>query len=779
MSDTNNIQPSILDTQPPGFSEVEALQISWDLYGLDGNISPLDSERDQNFLLDTPNGDQFVVKISNSAMDRAVLMMQVEALDHIAVVDPELPVPGILYSRKNSALEQIQAIDGRSHYLHILTYLPGRYPPQGQTRRALHRPMGTYLARLVLALRGFYHPAASYELLWDLKQAVKLKGYLHHVPDPSQRQLAGYFLDRFERVVLPKIPKLRAQIIHNDFAPNNIVVEPDDPGKIAGILDFGDMIHSPLVMDLAITIAHMLRGQDEPLEIAEEIIAAYHNILPLEPLELTLLYDLIAIRLTMLNVIAAWRVNLYPENQEYIAGYVDSVWGSLKEWRILDPMKATRRLFMVCGFWESEDQAPPSRISKESRSTLLERRARLLGPCAYLFYERPLHIVRGEGVWLYDEAGNRYLDVYNNVPHVGHCHPHVVKAIADQARLLNTSTRYLHGLILELSERIISRMPEPLSVCVFVCTGTEANELAWRMAKLVSGNDGALITGHSYHGNSDAIIGLSTEEVPHEKLGSHVATLYAPLSDTAFHAPDAGIRAAIKTLHRRDHRPAMLILDSGFTSDGIYTSPQDYLRTLYDETRAAGGFCVSDEVQAGFGRLGQFFWGFEFDGVVPDIVTMGKPMGNGHPLAALVTRPEIAEALAAETGYFNTYGGNPVSCAAGLAVLDVIEVEGLQHNALVMGEILKERLLALRVNYPVLGEPHGSGLLLGVDILKADGSPDSGLADRIMNHMRQNGVLIGTTGPKGNVLKIRPPIVFNYEHAEILLTALTNALERS
>jgi 4-aminobutyrate aminotransferase-like enzyme len=205
--------------------------------------------------------------------------------------------------------------------------------------------------------------------------------------------------------------------------------------------------------------------------------------------------------------------------------------------------------------------------------------------------------------------------------------------------------------------------------------------------------------------------------------------------------------------------------------------PEGYLRTLYDETRAAGGLCVSDEVQAGFGRLGRKFWGFELDGVVPDIVTMGKPMGNGHPIAALVTRPEIAEALAAETGYFNTYGGNPVSCAAGLAVLDVIEVEGLQHNALVMGEILKDRLLALKENHPVLGEPHGSGLLLGIDILKADGSPDSELADRIMNHMRQNGVLIGTTGPNGNVLKIRPPSVFNREHAEILLTVLENALE--
>jgi Ser/Thr protein kinase RdoA (MazF antagonist) len=487
-SDTNDKQAGILDTQPPGFSPGEALQIARDLYGLDGKVSPLDSERDQNFLLDTPSGDQFVLKIANSAMDPAILMMQVEALEHIAVVDPELPVPRVLYSRNSSSLERIQAIDGRSHYLHVLTYLPGLCPPGDQARRVLHRPMGTFLARLVLALRGFYHPAASYELLWDLKQAAVLKDYLHHVPDPEQRQLVVYFLDRFERFVLPEIPKLRFQIVHNDFAPNNIVVAPDDPGVIVGIIDFGDMIHSPLIADLAITIADMLPGQDEPLEVAEEIIAAYQEIVPLETLELTLLYDLIAIRLTLLNVIAAWRVHLYPENREYIAGYVDSVWVSLAEWRNFDPVKVTKRFFRICGFWESEDLAPRHKISKDTRSAMLERRTRLLGPCAYLFYERPLHIVRGEGVWLYDEAENRYLDVYNNVPHVGHCHPHVVKAIADQARTLNTSTRYLHDLILELAERITSRLPESLSVCMLVCTGTEANELAWRMAKLVSGN---------------------------------------------------------------------------------------------------------------------------------------------------------------------------------------------------------------------------------------------------------------------------------------------------
>ena len=253
-------------------------------------------------------------------------------------------------------------------------------------------------------------------------------------------------------------------------------------------------------------------------------------------------------------------------------------------------------------------------------------------------------------------------------------------------------------------------------------------------------------------------------------------TLLAPTSNESFVGPDAGIGDALRALGERGHQPAMLLLDTGFTSDGIYISPTGYLRTLYAKTRAAGGLCVADEVQAGFGRLGKHFWGFEFDDVVPDIVTMAKPMGNGHPVAAVVTRPEISEALAAETGYFNTFGGNPVACAAGLAVLDVIERENLVHNALQVGQYLQERLAALREEYPALGDAHGAGLLQGVDILKPDGAPAPELADRMMNHMRQNGVLIGTTGPHGHVLKLRPPMVFRKEHADILLAALVKAL---
>ena len=770
-------QDDILVTQSPSFTIEQVKDITNKLYGLTGNLFPLASERDQNFCISTEAGDRFVIKISNSAEDPAIIDMQLKALEHIALVDPKLPVPKVLFSRNGSPIEQIQAENGTNHSMRILTYLSGAPPQDHPTDRALHRPMGACLARLALALRGFFHPKANYELLWDLKHTLKLRQYLPYIPDAVHHELVSYFLDRFDRNVLPLIPKLRAQVVHNDFVPDNILVAENDPGCIVGIIDFGDMTHTLLINDLATTIASMLLEQTDPVGVAAEILAGYHELVPLEEAELRILYDLIAARLVMLNVIASWRATIHPYNRDYITGGMDEIWSLLEAWRAQNPKDVTKKFFRVCGLWELYEVNSMQKEANEPLEAHLSRRARLLGPCAYLFYDRPLHIVRGKGVWLYDDKGARYLDAYNNVAHVGHCHPHVVNAIAKQSRRLNTSTRYLHGYILELAEQITERMPEPLSVCMFVCTGSEANELAWQMSKLVSGNSGALITKFSYHGSTAATTQFSTETIPLEKLPSHVQTLFAPTSDSTFRKPDSGMSGAITALDEQGHQPAMLIVDTAFVSDGIYTSPKGYLNTLFTKTHTAGGLCVADEVQGGFGRLGQHFWGFQFDDAIPDIVTLGKPMGNGHPLAAVVTRPEIAEILANETGYFNTFGGNPVSCAAGLAVLKVIEKESLQQNALKVGEYLRERLAILQRDYPVIGGLHGLGLLQGIDIIKPDGALDPEMADHIINHMRQNGVLIGTTGQNYATLKIRPPLVFQKEHAEILLAAMIKALD--
>jgi len=768
---------SVLETQSPKFNLEHVKILANKLYGLTGNLFPLASERDQNIGISTDVGEQYVIKIANSAEDPAIIDMQLKALEHIAKVDPQLPVPKVLFSRNRLSIEQIQTENGTNHSIRVLTYLSGAPPKDNPTDHALLRPMGACLARLTLALRGFFHPIANYELLWDLKHTSKLRNYLPFIKDANHHELVSYFLDRFDRNVVPLIPKLRAQIVHNDLVTDNILVAANDPGRIVGIIDFGDMIHTHLINDLATTIASALLGHDDPIEAAVEIITGYNEFVPIEEAELQILFDLIGARLTMLNVIASWRATIHPYNRDYITGGINETWSILETWHALNPEDVTKKFFRTCGLWE---KCEVNSIQKETNETLqshLSRRARLLGPCAYLFYDRPLHIVRSEGVWLYDDEGARYLDAYNNVAHVGHCHPHVVNAISKQAQRLNTSARYLHGYILELAEQITKQMPEPLSVCMFVCTGTEANELAWQMSKVVSGNYGALITKFSYHGSAAATTQFSTETIPLERLPSYVQTLFPPISDTNFHKPDSGLDSAITALDEHGHRPAMLILDTAFVSDGIYISPKGYLNTLFTKTHAAGGLCVADEIQGGFGRLGQHFWGFQFDNAIPDIVTLGKPMGNGHPLAAVVTRPEIAETLANEVGYFNTFGGNPVSCAAGLAVLEVIEKEALQKNALEVGQYLREHLAILQRDYPVIGELHGSGLLLGVDIIKPDGALNPEMADHIVNHMCESGVLIGTTGKNYATLKIRPPIVFQNEHVEILIAALIKALD--
>jgi 4-aminobutyrate aminotransferase-like enzyme/Ser/Thr protein kinase RdoA (MazF antagonist) len=776
MPDSN--YDDLLETPSPSFTLEQVADHAYKLYGLTGKLSSLDSERDQNFRIETKDGNRFVMKIANSAEYPAIIDMQQKALEHIALVDPSLPVPRIMLSQNGLAIEQIQAENGTEYSVRIISYLEGDYPESAPTDFALNRPIGRCLAQLGLALRGFFHPAANHDLLWDIKHTSKLRQLLPYIEDEDHYEMVAYFLDRFDQNVLPIIPKLRAQIIHNDLTPDNILVAENDPGRIVGIIDFGDMVHTPLINDIATTIVSMLRGHNDPLEVAAEIVSGYHEINPLEKSELRILYDLIAARLIMLNVIAIWRVTIHPNNSDYIMGGVEVTWRTIEAWRTLDPKDVTKKFFRTCGYWEWGEENPlPEHINETLQSHLL-RRDRLLGPCTYLFYDRPLHIVYSEGVWLYDFDGNRYLDAYNNVAHVGHCHPHVVNAIEKQARRLNTSTRYMHGYILELAERITERMPESLSTCMFVCTGSEANELAWQMAKVFTENNGALITKFSYHGSTSATKQFSTESISQENLPQHVQTLFAPTSNSSYLKPDSGIDNAILKLNKYGHQPAMVILDTAFVSDGIYTSPKGYLSTLFGKMREAGGLCVADEVQGGFGRLGQHFWGFQFDDVIPDIVTLGKPMGNGHPIAAVITRPEIADALAKESGYFNTFGGNPVSCAAGLAVLDVIEKEALQENAQEVGQFLRERVEALRKKYPVLGEIHGSGLLQGIDILKPDRSPDPDLADAIMNDMRENGVLIGTTGPNYSTLKIRPPIIFQKEHVEILLAALVKALEK-
>lgn len=428
-------------------------------------------------------------------------------------------------------------------------------------------------------------------------------------------------------------------------------------------------------------------------------------------------------------------------------------------------------------------QAAQAATLGERDRALVERRARLLGPAYQLFYDRPLHLVRGQGAELFDAEGRGYLDLYNNVPSVGHCHPHVVRALSEQAATLNTHTRYLHETLLDYAEALLATFPEALDHLMLTCTGSEANDLALRIARDYTGGSGVIVTRYAYHGTTAAIAALSPSMGEGVPVDLQARVVDAPVHDPAHPAAvgerfAAQVRAALADMRRHGIRPAALLVDTLFTSDGVFADPPGFLAEAVAAVRDAGGLFIADEVQPGFGRTGGHFWGFQRHGLEPDLVTLGKPMGNGHPLAGVVVRPALVERFGRESAYFNTFAGNPVSAAVGLAVLEVIEQEDLMGNARRVGLLLKAGLEGLAARYGQLGQVRGAGLYLGVDVRDPhDGEADAALARRLVNALRDEGVLIGVAGPQSSVLKIRPPLCLSAVQGARFVDALDRVLD--
>lgn len=407
---------------------------------------------------------------------------------------------------------------------------------------------------------------------------------------------------------------------------------------------------------------------------------------------------------------------------------------------------------------------------------LIERRERVLGPAYRLFYANPVHIVRGDGVWLYDNKGDAYLDVYNNVASVGHCHPRVVDAMARQAGILSTNTRYLHDVILDYAERLLATFPTELGHMMFTCTGSETNDLAIRISRAFTGGTGFIVTETAYHGITQAVSQISPSLGRNVNLGEHVRTVPAPDryrgggSDIGAKFK-ADVENAIDDLVRHGIRPAALIVDTIFSSDGVMPDPAGFLAGAVNAVRAAGGLFIADEVQPGFGRTGDSMWGFQRHGLVPDMVSLGKPMGNGYPVAALVMRPEVVAEFGAKARYFNTFGGNTVAAATASAVLDVIEDERLQENSKIVGRYFAERLRESSGRFEAIGDVRNAGLFLGVEIVSDRDNlvADAAMTSKVVNALREKRILISATGPRSNVLKIRPPLTFSKENVDYFM----------
>ena len=990
-----------------------AKKILRDTYDIDASeLTELPSERDQNFLVTTPR-ERLVLKIANVSESREILEFQNEALQHVADRDPDLPIPRLRETRAGGAIADLES----GHLCQLLSYLDAK--PLAKTKphsRHLLRSLGRALARLDVALEGFSHKAQGRYLYWDSKHAVKTIGDgIELIADDGRQQVAD-ILAAFECDVAPRLDTLPAGVIHNDGNDYNILVDLKGGGEIAGVVDFGDMVSSALVFELANAAAYCMLDKSEPIGVAVDVVTGYHEVRPLTNDELSVLFPSIRIRLAMSVAVAARQTKDEPD-KDYLRVSQASAWkliaqlanecprlahyrfrdacgrtphprgDAIAEWLgqqqstvlpfeldetsvhsldlsvgstelggldVLDdverftahvfgtiktagatvgigrynearplytseafqpkkgesfdprtvhvgldlfveagtPLRAplkgivhsfqvndapldygptmilehateegdrfwtlyghlsTRSLeglnvgkvfeqgdvvatvgdYPVNGNWpphvhfqiildmlDKEGDFPgvvppserslwlglcpdPSRLAgvasteqvevevvpeRASERIRTQRKDHLSGTLS-LSYREPLHIVRGYRSFLYDTEARPYLDMVNNVCHVGHCHPRVVRAAREQLAVLNTNTHYLHRNIVDYAERLTAKLPDPLEVCFFVNSGSEANDLALRLARIHTGRNDTLVLDGAYHGNLSSLTEISPYKFDgHGGRGAPPHVHKLPMPDGyrgKFRAsdPDYGAKY-IKDVQQAVERPigpiGTFIAESILSCGGQIVLPPRYLEEVYRIVRGAGGVCIADEVQVGFGRVGSHFWAFETQNAVPDIVTMGKPIGNGHPLAAVVTTRDIAESFQTGMEYFNTFGGNPVSCAIGLAVLDVIENEGLQENAATMGEYLLNGLRVLKTQHPIIGDVRGRGLFLGFELVKDERlTPAAEQATYLVNRMKEEGVLNSTDGPLENVIKLKPPLVFTKSNAEFFLDKLVTVL---
>lgn len=769
---------------PPRLSNADALEVAATAFGLDAREArDLGSERDRTFLLLDGAGDpRAVLKVSNASEDAEVLDMEAAAALHVAAVDPDLAValpwrsaaggaadgaPGP--ARPGDDLAGLRAAwwDGEArHHVRLYDALPGasRVAATELSDAALVA-WGETTARLAQALRGFTHPRADRTMLWDVQHALATRAMLGDIRDPHARGVVARVLDAFEQRAAPAWPRLRAQVLHGDLTVDNTVV--DDAGLITGIVDFGDMSHTALVTDLASVLDSVVSGREgaELFRAARLVLDGYGRRVPLEDVELEVLGVAWAARSALTIAISSWRVAQGLEEQAFAERY------NLPCLRMLEELEAAG--------WDRVARELGALPSEAPDPSLAARRGAIFGPAMDpLFYDEPIQVASADGVWITDAAGRRYLDAYNNVPCVGHAHPRVTAAIARQSRRVNTHTRYLHPAAIELSERLAASCPPELDTVLLVNSGSEANDLAWRMATAVTGRRGGLCTDFAYHGITEAIAALSPEGWLDGRRPEHVETWEAPDPYRGLHLDGTAFAAAVARLRARGHAPAAAILDGLLTSDGIADLDPAYVQDLVRRTREAGALWIADEVQAGHGRTGEALWCFERFGVVPDVVTLGKPMGNGHPVAAVITRHEIVAQLVGHATLFSTFGGNPVSAAAALAVLDVIEDERVLARVQRTGAALGDALAEVASRHPEAGDVRGVGLAWGVELVADPETrePDGDRARALRDRLRHLGVLVGTTGRHGNILKIRPPLALDEPHVPLLAGALAAAL---
>lgn len=721
------------------------------LSGLD-NANYLVETQSEKYIFKTYAATQDTLSLVE-AENNALLFLQNEGQRNI-----QTPIPS-----KNQSYMAIVTIEGREYICRMLSYLEGKFLVDVPHTKKIFQSFGKFLAQLDLKFQQFTdYRVAARKLKWDIQYLNLSKNYLDSIPDKKDRSVVQYYFKQYEENVVPWLHELRTSVIHNDANELNVLVAHEE---VSGIIDFGDISDTFLINELAIAITYACYDKENPLEWSNILIESYHEVLPLQEKELEVLYYLIAARLCISVCISANAREIEGDN-EYAFVSEKFAWQMLYRWLAINPIAAENCFRQAAGY-PAKNPPPVEKI--------IEKRFEHMSSILSISYDKPVYMEGAAFQYMYDAYGNTYLDAYNNIPHVGHCHPRVVEAGQRQMAKLNTNTRYLYDSLNEYAEKLLSKFPDSLNKVYFVNSGSAATDLALRMANIHTRNEKIMVLEHGYHGNTRAAIDVSYYKFNNPKgSGKKDHILVAPIPDTyrGKYTNDNGSAGksygeeAIKLIEKSKSPIGAFICEPIIGCGGQVPLAKGYLKHVYPAIRNQGGICIDDEVQIGFGRVGNHYWGYEAQEVVPDMVILGKPMANGHPMGAVVCTSEISASFEKGVEFFSSFGGNPVSCAIALSVLEVIEDENLQENAKIVGDYYKSLFLGLQRKYPCIGDVRGSGLYLGVEIVKDKSMDhDTNLAHYIKNELRNRQILISTDGPYDSVLKTKPPLRFSKDDA--------------
>jgi 4-aminobutyrate aminotransferase-like enzyme/Ser/Thr protein kinase RdoA (MazF antagonist) len=746
-------------------------------YGIDGDLSPLGGQG-ENHLVAASDGRRFILKLADGSEPADLANLECAAVEHLVRCGVDLALPRLVRTRAGGIEALVRRPDGAILRGRLLAFVPGTaWELASRPSARLFADLGRALAEVDRAFETFVHPAARRTHPWDLTAAAQHRQRIWEIPSIEHRRLAEAMFHLWAASARSRLGALPRSFIHGDANDENVLVAGD---RVVGLLDFGDALENPTVSDLAIALAYAMQNEPDPLAAGGEVVRGYHAARPLAAAELEVLFPLVCGRLAVTVSVAAGRRRIDPTHPTWFVSE-GRAWRLIEALAAVDPAEAGARLAAGTGIEVDADRgAPPE--------TLLPARASRISASLSLSYRSPLKIVSGRGQYLYDRRRRPYLDLVNNVCHVGHCHPRVVEAGAQQMARLNTNTRYLYDQLTEYAGRLTAMLPDPLRVCFFVNSGSEANELALRLAREHTGRRDVVVVDGAYHGNTGTLVAMSPYKTK-AKGGAGLAEPWVHVAPTpdGFRGPHRGADAAAgaaygnavgETVARAGAPVAAFFVESLMSCAGQIEPPGGYLEAAFQHVRAAGGVCVVDEVQTGLGRVGSHVWGFERQHVVPDIVVMGKPLGNGHPIGAVVTSREVAGSFDRGVEFFSTFGGNPVSCAIGLAVLDVVRDENLQARAVRLGGRLLEGLRSLAERHALVGDVRGAGLFIGVELVRDRQTlePATAEADDLINRMKHRGILLSADGPFQNVLKIKPPMVLDEDDVDMVVRVLDDEL---